>query len=53
LKNCKFFNFDNIDEPIGITAELERERNEANRIRLTQKLQNATQELNGLFKKFL
>jgi hypothetical protein len=53
LKNCKFFNFDNIDEPIGITAELERERNEANRIRLTQKLQNVTQELNGLFKKFL
>ncbi|CAF3588502.1 unnamed protein product [Rotaria socialis] len=46
LKNCKYLNFDNVDEPIGITAQLERERNEANQIRLTQKLENATQELN-------
>jgi len=48
LKNCKFFNFDNVDEPIGITAELARERNEANQIRLTQKFQKATEELNSL-----
>ncbi len=48
LKNCKCFNFDNVDEPIGITAQLERERNEANQIRLTQKFQNATEELNSL-----
>lgn len=48
LKNCKFLNFDNIDEPIGITAQIQREQNEANQIRLAQKLQNATQELNGL-----
>ena len=48
LKNCKFFNFDNVDEPIGITAQLERERNEANQIRLIQKLQSATEELNSL-----
>lgn len=45
LKNCKFLNFDNVDEPIGITAQMERERNEANQIRLNQKLQNATEEL--------
>ncbi|CAF0997889.1 unnamed protein product [Adineta ricciae] len=45
LKNCKFVNFDNVDEPIGITAQLERERNEANQIRLNQKLQNASREL--------
>ncbi len=47
LKNCKFLNFDNVDEPIGITAQFERERNEANQIRLTQKFQNATEELNS------
>ncbi len=47
LKNCKFLNFDNVDEPIGITAQVERERNEANQVRLTQKLQNARQELQG------
>lgn len=45
LKNCKLVNFDNVDEPIGITAQLERERNEANQIRLNQKLHNATEEL--------
>ena len=49
LKNCKFVNFDNIDEPIGITAELQRERTEANRIRQVDKLQKATAELNGSF----
>ncbi|CAF1293446.1 unnamed protein product [Adineta steineri] len=46
LKNCKLMNFDNMEEPIGITAELERERNQANQIRLTQKLQTASRELN-------
>ena len=49
LKNCKYLNFDNVDEPIGITAQLQRERNEANQIRLTQKFQNAIREMNGLF----
>ena len=49
LKNCKFVNFDNVDEPIGITAQMERERNEANQIRLNQKLQAATEELYSLF----
>ncbi|CAF1911846.1 unnamed protein product [Rotaria magnacalcarata] len=48
LKNCKYLNFDNVDEPIGITAQLERERNEANQIRLTQQLENVTQELNEI-----
>ena len=47
LKNCKCFNFDNVDEPIGITAQIERERNEANQVRLTQKFQNASEELNS------
>ncbi|CAF0789418.1 unnamed protein product [Rotaria sp. Silwood1] len=46
LKNCKLLNFNNIDEPIGITAQLQREQNEAHQIRLTQKLQNAIRELN-------
>ena len=53
LKNCKFVNFDNVDEPIGITAQLERERNQANQIRLNQKLQTATEELYSLFFSFL
>ncbi len=53
LKNCKFVNFDNVDEPIGITAQIQRERNEANQIRLREKLENATRELNGFFKIFI
>lgn len=48
LKNCKYVNFDNIDEPIGITAEMNRQRDEANRIRLNQKLETAKKETDGL-----
>ena len=48
LKNCKCINFENIDEPIGITAEVQREREQANQVRLNEKLQTVSRELNGL-----